>query len=447
MASAALVDPAQKWATLRKIDPECWEQVGAGGQGFPIWQLKEDWLRVMFKGAFVAVRAVAGPNMQPIQAVSFAGPDGSYDLRLYSRLRPGEYCDSTWSFMASPGAEMPEQVGHPGRRRLEAPLTDGDAFTAPVNMIWMIDPARIGGQLGPQDFHIRYFCPAIDETIDINAATLEIGYQENQLEKQMKVLPWQRYLFWLGQLRQIDKAAYGRIPKDIRHWIESREGQARIAQLTEQDVGALIQQGMLPPWLAWLSPQEAPQLLESIRLQQGIGRRQDVVQQYAMTLQIPNFSPIPRLLMAIDPARLDPLDLQAFMTIGALRELHGFAEVAQAELIKRRPDLQAAMQSPQGMRQLQGDPEVAALAADPRAQAEQQDQQELLVRRAGNYGPTQREIMIAMQVTSNIQQQQIGMMMMGSNMGMFMGLDSAERYLKIALAEGPPWKLYKPYVC
>ncbi|MDB5671994.1 MAG: hypothetical protein JWO25_2953, partial [Alphaproteobacteria bacterium] len=283
--------------------------------------------------------------------------------------------------------------------------------------------------------------------VDVNAATLDLAYQENQLEKQMKVVPWQRYLFWLTQLRRIDKAAYGRIPKTVRRWLEGADGQACLSRMSEQDVGRLLQQGMLPPYLAWLNPQEAQQVMDSIRVQRGVAGRQDVLQQYALMMQIPGFNPIPRLIQAIDPGRLNIFDLQVFMTIGALRELHGFVEVQQAELIKRRPDLQAAMQSPQGARQLQADSEVMALAADPRAQAWQAEQLELQARRAGNYGPTSPEVMTAMQVITNIQQQQLGMMMLGSNLGMFAGLNAAEQYTKLALANGPPWKLYKPYCC
>lgn len=439
-------DPDRKWAILAKIDLECWEQRGTSSQVCPIWELKADWLRVMFKNAYVSVRACAPAGMRPLYAVCFVTPEGLHELRVFSHLRAGEYYDSSWRFGEAPPGTG-DRVGHLGRRRLEVALTNGETSVASANAIWMVDPARLGQQLGPQDLRIRIFCPTIDETVDVNAATLDLAYQENQLEKQMKVVPWQRYLFWLTQLRRIDKAAYGRIPKTVRRWLEGADGQACLSRMSEQDVGRLLQQGMLPPYLAWLNPQEAQQVMDSIRVQRGVAGRQDVLQQYALMMQIPGFNPIPRLIQAIDPGRLDIFDLQVFMTIGALRELHGFVEVQQAELIKRRPDLQAAMQSPQGARQLQADSEVMALAADPRAQAWQAEQLELQARRAGNYGPTSPEVMTAMQVITNIQQQQLGMMMLGSNLGMFAGLNAAEQYTKLALANGPPWKLYKPYCC
>lgn len=448
MSNAQLSDSAQKWATLRKIDPECWAQVGAGGQGYPIWELKPDWLRVMFKGAFTAIRAVAGPGLQPLQAVSFAHHDGLYELRIYSRLRIGEYCDTCWLFTAAKGAELPEHVGHLGRRKLEVPLVGPEGMTAPVNVIWLVDPDRAGQEPIPQDFHIRYFCPAIDETIDLNAATLDIGYVENAMEKSMKVLPWQKYSFWLRELRRYDKHAYGRIPKKIRQWLESNDGQRFTQQTNEQEIGYLIQNGMLPPWLAWLTPQEAPQVFESVRLQQNVARRADVLQQYALQLQMPGFNPIPPLIQAVDPTRLDVVDLQIFMTIGALREIHGFLEVAQAELLRRRPDLQTAMQSPNGSKILQADPEIMALNNDPRVQTEQLEQQAVMARRSGNFGPTMAEIVAAQQIMLNIQQQQITGQLFGAGAWtMMMGMDAPNQYLTAALANGPPWKLYKPYCC
>ncbi|UVO53761.1 hypothetical protein [Sphingomonas sp. SUN039] len=442
MADAPSIDPAQKWATLRKIDPECWEQVGTGGQGSPIWELKPDWLRVMFKGAFVNVRAVAPPGLQPLQAVSFAHRDGTYDLRIYSRLRAGKFCDTSWQFGAPPGAELPPHIGHLGRRRLEVPLVGAEGFTAPVNVIWLVDPAL------PQGVHIRYFCPAIDETIDIDAVTLDLGYVENAMEKSMKVYPWQKYAFWLRELKSIDRHAFSRIPGKIRSWLQSQDGQRFSAQTNEQEIGHLIQQGMLPPWLAWLMPQEVPQVMKSLRDAQNVARRPEVIQQFAMQLQMPGFNPVPKLITAVDANRLDPADLQVFMTIGALREIHGYAEVAQAELIKRRPDLLAARQSPNGNKILAADPDIMAINSDPRVQAEQQEMLAVQFRQQGQFGPTMAEITSAMQIITNIQQQQIAGQLFGAGLWtMMLGMDAPNQYLTAALANGPPWKLYKPYCC
>ncbi|MEO7177761.1 MAG: hypothetical protein ABIW83_02860, partial [Allosphingosinicella sp.] len=222
----------------------------------------------------------------------------------------------------------------------------------------------------------------------------------------------------------------------------------RIALLSEQEIGMMQQQNMLPPYIAWLTPQEAPQVAESIRLQQSIAGRSDVLMQYSSLMQMPNFSPIPLLLTRIDPSRLDIVDLQVFMTIGALRELHGFIEVETQRLLQRRPDLQAAMQSPQGTRGLQSDPEVAALNANPRAAAEQQDAQDVALRKAGSYGPTIRELTTAGQVMMNISSQQLSAtMLFGGSAAMMFGLDAADKYIAAALANGAPWKIYAAYLC
>ncbi len=442
------MNPRQKWATLQKIDADCWEQVGATGHGCPIWQIKADWLRVMFKGAYVSIRACAGANLEPMQAICFVTPEGVHELRVFSRVRTGEFYDSAWLFGQPGDAERFGDVGHARRRRLEVPLSNGEMPTASANAIWMFDPSGALESLTEADRDIRIFCGAIDETIDVNAHFLDVRYQESAGERQMRLVPWQRLLVWMLRLREIDKSAYGRINKPLRSWLETRDIEQRLAMLSEQEVGMMQQQGVLPPYIAWLRPDEAPQVVESIRLQQSIAGRKDVLIQYANLMQLPNFSPVPALLTRIDLSQLDIFDLQAFMTIGALRELHGFVEVETQRLLERRPDLQAAMQSPQGARGLQGDPEVAALNAHPRAVAEQQDAQDLMLRKAGSYGPTARELTFATQVMMNISTQQLSAtMFMGGGAGMMFGLDAANQYIAAALAEGPPWKIYLPYIC
>lgn len=441
-------NPGQKWATLQKIDPDCWEQVGASGHNCPIWQLKADWLRVMFKGTYKSIRACAGANLQPMQAICFVNRDDVHELRVFSRVRPGEFYDSAWRFGRTGDPEATGDVGHARRRRLEVPLSNGQAPIAPANAIWMFDVSRGVEDLSETDYNIRIFCADLDETIDVNAHFLDVRYQESIQEKEMRLVPWQRLLVWMLRLRQIDKGAYGRINKPLRSWLDSRDAEQRIEMLGEEEVGMMQQQGLLPPYIAWLTPDEAPQMVESIRLQQSIAGRKDVHLQYANLMRLPNFSPIPALLMQVDPSRLDIVDLQIFMTIGALRELHGFVEVETQRLLQRRPDLQAAMQSPQGTRGLQSDPELAALNAHPRAVAEQQDAQDLMLRRAGSYGPTTRELTIATQVMMNISNQQLNAtMFMGGGAAMMFGLDSANQYIAAALAEGPPWKIYVPYIC
>jgi hypothetical protein len=438
---------AQKWATLARIDPSCWEQIGASGHGCPIWQLKPDWLRVMFKGAYVSVRACAGANMQPIQAICFVRPDEIHELRVFSRLRAGEHYDSEWRFGAVPGEEVAE-YGHFGSRRLTVALAGAQGAVAPANAIWMFDTSRPPESLTEADRNIRIFCAAIDETIDVNAHFLDVRYQENVMERQMRLVPWQRLLVWYLRLKGVDKGAYRRINKPLRAWLETRDVEQKIAMLTEPEIGMMQQQGLLPGYIAWLTPEEAPQMIESIRLQKSIACRKDVLLQYANLMRLPNFSPIPGLIQWVDPGQLDMIDLQIFMTIGALRELHGFVEVETQRLLERRPDLKAIMQSPQGSRALQSDPELAALNAHPRAAQEQQDAQDLMLRKAGSYGPTTREIMTAGEVSMNISNQQLtATMFMGGSAGMLFGLDAADQYIAAALANGAPWKIYLPYLC
>jgi len=436
----------QKWAAFRKIDPECWEQVAASSQGMPIWQLKPDWVRVTFRGAYSAVLACAGPGMIPLLATCFIRPDNIHELRVFSRMRGGEFYDSAWLF--GEGSGLPNNVGHIGNRRLDAPLGNGETRSLPANAVWMIDPSRAAMSLTPADCNIRIFCAGLDETIDINARTLNVGHRENVQERQMRLARWQRLMGWLLRLRSIDKKAYKRINKPLRQLLDQRDIEQRIARLTEHDIVSMQQQGMLPPYLAQLNGDEGRQVVDSIRLQQSIATRQDVLMTYANLLQLPNYNPIPTVLMRLDLRSLDGVDLQILMTIGALREIHGFVEIETQRLFERRPDLKLAMQSPQGNRQLQGDPDMAALNAHPLAAAEQQDAVDVAMRKGGSYGPTTREITTAGQVILNIQTSQVTATMWGAGMAAsFLGLDAAEQYIAAMLSQGPAWKIYVPYLC
>src|SRR5439155_8602096 len=123
---------------------------------------------------------------------------------------------------------------------------------------------------------------------------------------------------------------------------------------------------------------------------------------------------LPRLILCVDAGALDAVDVQVFMTIGALREVYGFIERELNKLEQRRPDLAVLAQSPQSRAQLEQDPEVVAILSHPLALAQREEQMQQQMNRQG-----------AQQIYG-----MFGVPMMG---GMFQ-------------PPPPPWKIYRPYL-
>jgi hypothetical protein len=426
----------EKWTTFGNVDAQCWTQLGAPAPGFTTWQLRDDWRDALFGGAFKRAIVNADQNLTSFRAVVFVTQEDVYEVRVFSRQSAGAFYDFKWRF-AGTAESAPSEAGSLERRAVSVALNGGNV-TATANVVWLIHPSQIATTIAPSAKNIRVYCAAIDETIDLNLDSLDIRYQESVQEQQMRFVPWQRLLMWMVRLQGIDPPTFGRIPRPLQAWLQSRNVEAQIGSITERDISAWQQQGILPPQLSMMKHEDVTPLRDSIRLQQGLARQPDVM------MLFPQGCPIPRLLLGGDPSTLDPLDLQVFMTIGALREMHGFLETEMQRLMERRPDLQVIMQSPQGARQLENDSEIAALKAHPQAVKDTQDMQDVMLRRAGSYGPTMREVTrVEMNRLEMMQAQTMGMMMsplMGMAAAMQVGQSQA------AANVGPPWKLYTPYL-
>lgn len=442
MSQTAGMSEAEKWGIFQNIDAQCWVQVAAPAPAVSIWQLRDDWLNALFNGAYRSLRMNADPTLSQVRAVSFVTPDAMYEMRVFSRLRAGEYYDFKWIFdrpaSPAPVSDCAPPLGDLERRAVRVARANGAGATGTANAVWLIHPSQLAPPIAPGAMNFRVFCPELDETIDFNLDSLDLRYQENIQEQRMRLVPWQRLLMWMARLQSIDSKAFGKIPKPLRSLLKSPDIQAQVAGLSQGVLAMWQQQGLLPPELAMITADDVGALRESVRLQQRLAAQTDFNKQFAQGC------PIPKLLVEVDAAMLDPVDLQIFMTIGALREVHGFLEVETQRLLQRRPDLQAILQSPQGQRQLESDSEVASLRAHPQAVQEQQELQDVAWRKAGNYGPTARD-------TLKAQQQQLDMMQV-QNMGMvnpLLGLAAAWQAEK-SRASGPPappWKLYTPYLC
>jgi hypothetical protein len=234
---------------------------------------------------------------------------------------------------------------------------------------------------------IRIFSADIDEEIEFSLQSLAIVAGQSRQEKALQTLPWKRLLVWYARLQSLDSQAFGRVPKPIQQLLRQRGFEAAVEALQWTDVEGWQRQGVLPQELAWIFPQDAQPLAESIRLQQQLAndsRRQSSA--WTSWLTGPSYMPeIPKLLCGVDARALDLADLQAFMTMGALREVHGFVEREMQKLFARRPALQTLSQLPQGQNQIQQDAEVQMINAHPQAAKEQQELLQMQYRRMGNY--------------------------------------------------------------
>jgi hypothetical protein len=193
-----------------------------------------------------------------------------------------------------------------------------------------------------------------------------------------------------------------------------------IEAITEQQISAWQAQGVLPPELALINPSTDTQpLLDSIRAQQKLNGQRG---SGGGLMHMPE---VPLVLRRIDPATLDGMDLQALMTMGAVRQIHSYVERERLKLLAKRPDLQAKSQSPQGLSAVEMDPEMQMINAHPLAQKEKMDQELIQQHRLGNF-------MFDMQLAQAREQAKV--------MGSF-GVPSL-----FAEPAAPPWEVYKPFL-
>jgi hypothetical protein len=92
---------------------------------------------------------------------------------------------------------------------------------------------------------------------------------------------------------------------------------------------------------------------------------------------------------------------------------------------------------------LENDSEIAALKAHPQAVKDTQDMQDVMLRRAGNYGPTPREMLLAQKQQLDLMQAQtVGMLNPLLGLAAAWQTEKARATMNVA----PPWKLYTPYL-
>lgn len=433
-----------KWTRLRKIAPACWTRTPGPLRELVIARLGEQWCQHFFDGAVASLAMLTEAASQAPLAIVFQTADGLYDVRLFSRVAPGNYYDFFWDFaplgplvLVSPdtSGRIPVTAGHAQARAVKIQRWGPHGVAGVANAVWRADPPL--GPVPPEARLIRVFCEELDETIDLNLATLAIQMKESQVQKSANLEPWRRLLQWMGSVRAVDSEAHGRLPAAIRTYLANLRAPAQLAALTEAQIVTWQRQGLLPTALPLIYPSDLAIGRDSVARQQGLARSSEVLMLFN------NANPFPKLLMGLNSATLELVDIQSLMTIGALQELHGFLELERQRILARRPDLQTLLHTPQGLRRLEEDAEIIALKSHPEAIREQMDLNDIAMRRAGNFGPTARDMQAA-----TLQFAQASELQMLSMMNPIAGVIGAMQATKANNAVGGrPWKIYKPYLC
>lgn len=435
-----------KWSRFRKIAPACWQRSNGLLPGLIVSRLSDQWCEHFFEGAVTGVSLLSqAAGGAPLVTV-FRTAQDLYDVRLSSRVQPDEYYDFFWDFgltarpaptlSAETGKWIPISAGSASVRALKINRWGPSGQTGTANAVWRVAPQAVPGPVAPDAKVIRIYCEQLDETIDLNLDTLAMQFKESQIQKTASLAPWHWLLLWMWTLRKTDAEAFGRLPGALKSHLTSVREAESLSNVTEAQFAAWQRQGLLPQRLPMLFDFDVAPARDCIARQQGIAGSSEVLMLFN------NQNPIPKLLLTVNSANLRVPDFQSLIVLGALQEFHGFLEVQRQLIIARRPDLQALLATPQGLRRLEEDSEIVALKSHPDAIRETQDQQDIMLRRAGNYGPTARDMQLAtMQLAQATQVQALSMI------NPLAGVIGAMEAAKSSRPSGPPWKIYRPYLC
>ena len=396
--------PALDWnqlgGVLQGIQKSCWTPESPDGQR-RIWCLTQDFVEHYFPGqGCLRVCQDGEPGSGRWGSVVFHRADGACDIVLRSGQEREHYYEFTWRT-----GQVPPQA--PRRRHGQ-----------------LVGQAQL--QAAPGAPFLILECPEIQERIQFDPISLLRMDAESQKDRILKMLPWLRMLLWFGRLQEIDPPTFRNLPGPIRGFLSRPDFEPALTSIPPRALEGWIQQGLLPPELDPVSEAHAPALLQALTTQQNLGRQQPPSGGFLASLGLAPAGPkIPRLLLSLNPATLDLLDLQVFVTIGALPSQETTFDRELRKLLARRTDLQARLRSPEGQSSVLSDPEVMELKNRPDIVRENADR---AWKATGQAGPNPLEQGEAMQRMFSMQ--------MLTGYAFDPGAAAEKR---------PPWKVYKPY--
>lgn len=400
----------QKAAILQGIQAACWETLQMGNAS--VWKLSADFTRYYFADSAYSQVMQDSPPQSGWNVVVFFRQDGLLEISLMSRQAQGHYYDFAWH---------PNDINS---SRMLPCFADGRPMTQ----------ANLATALDGQQPCLLISCPGLDERIQLYPFLLVRQDAESQRDRNIVLQPWKRLLLWLGRLQLADMPAYARVPSQLKSVLSGHQFEQNIEQLNEAQIQHWIQQQLLPGQLSTVLPEHVPTVVQTIQGLQQMAKSQPSPQSGGGLLATlgaslglsPSKPAVPALLTQVVADRLDLLDLQVMVTIGAIDEVENFGAREWRKLIARRPDLQARMQSPEGQSSVMLDPEVVALKQSPEFQKLLADQ---AWRATGNTGPNPMEQGEAMQRT----------MMMQMYFGIAIDPNS------LSTPKRPAWQVYTPF--
>lgn len=417
-----------KWETFNSIEPSCWQQINPPGAQNPIWALNNGYTSQYYPGVYSSITRDGDPFQQKWNVCRFnkAAPNGQIELSIRSpRTKFRDYYDIILNsaIPAFPPVPISRFDAIHGRKT-------GDATLQGTGRA------------------IRIVSAEIDEDMSIDLETLQIALLESKQERQNRLLPWIRMLWWYGRLQELDVAAFQRLKPPMQNYLRGPTYAEAASRLTEAQLKAWQQEKLMPLELAWLWENEMPE--EVAKLETVLAMVNDPMRQ-ANSVYMPV---IPNLLRCITPSKLALVDMKVLMTIGAVRERWRFKAREWQNLLQRKPSFKALAESPNGQQLAAQDPEWIAITNHPLARQEEEEDMEAYMHSKGDFGPSyqdrmrQQDAMFNSMMAGMMQQDQQMMRMMGG-MGMPMFAPLQVPNLSNPLLQQVPtplWKVYRPYM-
>jgi len=376
----------KKQEALENIPQEAWLQRRAGNGYFALWDLQYKWAAAYFGETYQRIYRDTDPCGDANGSFGFMKPDGSYEFLIFSRAAPMSSYEISW-VRGGTGCE---------------PLLNGKPCTTANVSALPNDPGTIA---------LRNSAP--NETIQINLDLLESGTAPARAAREAKAIePWKRAFSWYLFVRANDPDTYmRRLHMAFRQFLES----VRPEQYGQEHIQYFQAQQLLPELLPDMGPEHVAQTVADIRAQQ----------QY---FNSPHAGRIPRIFMSIDPTKLEVVDLQVLMMMGALKERLGFIDRELLKLGQTNDEIKKLWNTPNGRAAIMQHPLVLQLLQHPQAQREQQENMEKAMRNQGAAAGNLAEVesMLANQKYMAMYTG-IGLPPMGGN------------------APTPPWQIYRPF--
>jgi hypothetical protein len=417
------------WQTFYSIEPSCWQQVTPQGSQHSIWKLDSGFTSQYYPGVYDSILRDGDPfqNTWTVCRFNQPAPAGAFELFVRSlRTNSAEYyhipVPSILPFLVSP-REIPRNDSNQG-------LQTGKA--------------RLQTTFGT----MRIIAPEIDEDMTIDLGTLKITLAESKQEKQNRLAPWTRMLWWYGRIQELDIQAFTQLKAPIQNYLRGPRYSEAASALTEAQLKEWQNQALIPHELAWLWQNDMPE--EVMKLETVLAMVNDPMRQ-ANSAYMPV---IPNLVRYLIPSKLALIDMQVLMTIGAVRERWRYKAREWYKLLQRKPALKALAESPNGKQLAAQDPEWIAITNHPLSRQEDDDDLEAHMHSKGDFGPSYQERLRQSDAQMNVlmggmfaQNEQMTRWMggMGIPVGQPIPMPNFSNPL-MQQVPTPAWKIYRPYM-